>query len=221
MQNERNFGVVFDLWNTLIPLSNELKQKAFIETAAVLGVKPESLKKTWQDTRPYRETQHLLKYFHWLNNELDAGWSDEKIHRAMEVRRTVHGSAFRTPDANAFEVLESLKSNGIQTALVSNCSSDVREMILSSEIAPLIDKYILSSEVGIMKPKKEIFEKAAYELGLTCEQCLYVGDGMDQELEGAANAGMMPVLIEREENNVWQGARIQTLTSLLEEVEVG
>ncbi|MDN4617918.1 HAD family hydrolase [Paenibacillus sp. PsM32] len=212
-------AVVFDLWNTLIPFSDELKSHTFQETTLALGVKPAAFKGVWSRTRIKRETEDLLTYFQWLRHEINADWSEETIQNAMNIRKKNHGSAFFTPDSDAVEVLKELKRKGYKLALISNCSSDVKEMISTSMISSYISDLILSAEVGIMKPDPKIFQYAATRLGLTCEQCVYIGDGHDNELEGAKQSGMHPILVDRGNEIKWEGDRIQRLSSLLQKVE--
>lgn len=212
-------AVVFDLWNTLIPFPDELKKHAFQETTLALGVDPVAFKEVWSRTRIKRETGDLLTYFHWLRHEINADWSEKTIRNAMNIRKKIHGSAFSTPDSDAVEVLKELKRKGYKIALISNCSSDVKEMISTSIISSYISDLILSAEVGIMKPDQKVFQYAVTRLGLQCEYCIYIGDGHDNELEGAKKSGMKSILIDRGNQIKWEGDRIQRLSSLLQKVE--
>ncbi|PIC04420.1 HAD family hydrolase [Anoxybacillus flavithermus] len=220
MQTSKISAVIFDLWNTLVPMSNQVKQQAFKEISRALGFDPEVLEEPWKETRSRRETSNLSEYFYWLRRELNSNWSDENILKAMRVRKRIHGSAFQTPYIDAGNVLKTLKVHGFRTAIVSNCSSDVREMISSSMLEPLIDVVVLSSDIGIMKPDVRIYIHAASELGIPCSQCVYVGDGNDNELEGAAKAGMHPILIDRGDGRRWNGTHVKTLSAVLKEVGV-
>ncbi|MBU9712255.1 HAD family hydrolase [Evansella tamaricis] len=48
---------------------------------------------------------------------------------------------------------------------------------------------IVSEEVGIAKPDKEIFQLAEHQLSLAGEELLYVGDSWQHDVLGAMNAG--------------------------------
>ena len=61
-----------------------------------------------------------------------------------------------------------------------------------SALAPLVDHLILSYETGLCKPQPEIYQLAAEKLGVTCEDCVFIGDGGSRELYGAAQVGMQP-----------------------------
>ena len=65
----------------------------------------------------------------------------------------------------------------------------------STALAPLFDVAVLSFDVGMAKPDPRIYELATERLGVAANDCLYVGDGSDGELSGAAQAGMTAVLM--------------------------
>ncbi|MED1902237.1 HAD family hydrolase [Bacillus sp. 22475] len=213
-------AIVFDLWETLIPFPKSLKTKAFLETAKTLNYEPSQLKPHWEATRRIRETINLEDYFYYLRNEINANWSDHTIKQAMEVRKSIHGSAFENPDVYALYVFYTLQKKGIKTAVISNCSSDVREMLMSSQIGPLIDEVILSSEVGIMKPDVSIYKIASDRLNVPANQCIFLGDGNDNELDGAKKAGMNSILMNRGYDRGWNGSGINQLSDILMEVEI-
>ena len=57
-----------------------------------------------------------------------------------------------------------------------------------------------------MKPDREIYELACTGLGVDPSDCLFVGDGANDELRGAERAGMTPVLVHpRGEDPRWDG----------------
>ena len=59
-----------------------------------------------------------------------------------------------------------------------------------SPIAPLIAGMIISQEVGISKPRPEIFELALGQLGMAKDEVLMIGDGIASDVIGANNAGI-------------------------------
>jgi putative hydrolase of the HAD superfamily len=218
MRTRQIHAVVFDLWKTLVPLPEKVKLSAFTETSRVLGIPPIVLKKYWRETRNQRETGDLFEYLKWLNGKIGAMWSEQKMMEAIEVRKKIHGSLFQIPDADAVTVLSTLRSQGIKLAVVSNCSSDVKEMLSGSVLAPFFHAVILSSETGMMKPDTRIFTYAANRLGVHNSQCLYIGDGHDNELEGAFRAGMYPIMLDKDDGIHWDGERVLSLLPLLEYV---
>lgn len=81
-----------------------------------------------------------------------------------------------------------------KTALLSNVGSEVMDRIFDEkEMKELFDIKVLSCEVGIVKPDRQIYMLAAKKLGLAPEECLMVDD-REEFCAGADAAGMIPVL---------------------------
>ncbi|WP_339133901.1 HAD-IA family hydrolase [Streptomyces sp. f51] len=207
-------AVLFDLWKTLVPLSEELKRRTFEATAAALGQRPEDLADAWKRTREVRETRSFATYLDWLRDHVGGNWSAVQGRDAAATRRRLHCEAFATPLPGAVEAVALARRLGLRTALVSNCTSDVREMVRDSAFAGRFDELLLSGEAGVMKPDPELFRTAADRLGVPPGACLFVGDGTDGELAGAAAAGMTAVLVECGEPRSWDGPRIASLPEL-------
>ncbi len=65
----------------------------------------------------------------------------------------------------------------------------------NSGIKDYFEVVIISGDINIHKPDKEIFELAAWEMGVPIDQCLYVGDTFSNDIFGALNAGMKAIWI--------------------------
>ncbi|WP_457062249.1 HAD family hydrolase [Mycobacteroides abscessus] len=212
-------AVIFDVWETLVPLPPAVKRTAFEQTASALGTAPDVLEAVWRRTRTRRETRPFESYLKWLRTELCANWTSSAMSEAILIRRKIHGEMFLSPRPGSIEVLRRLRKRAIRTGAISNCTSDVRSMIEGSQLGPLLDCVILSAEVGIMKPDIKIYREAARRLDLRPAECIYIGDGSDGELNGAECSGMRAILLEVRSDSVWDGHRIQFLDSVLDELE--
>lgn len=118
-------------------------------------------------------------------------------------------------------VLKELQRNGCRTAIVSNLpwgspTGAWRDELKRLELTSLVDSVTLCGDVGYRKPARQIFEHAARSLGVSCDECMFVGDDLHWDVEGSRNAGMHPVLIDRQNSHVdYDGERIGDLRSLL------
>jgi len=75
--------------------------------------------------------------------------------------------------------------------VISNAFPDIQYKKLESlGIRNLFQSILLSEEVGIRKPDRAIFNKAARCLGMQTEECLFVGDSYDTDIVGAKRSGM-------------------------------
>jgi HAD superfamily hydrolase (TIGR01509 family) len=60
-----------------------------------------------------------------------------------------------------------------------------------------LDAIVISEQVGIRKPRPEIFEAVLHELGLTASEAIHVGDNLVADVDGAARVGMRTVWLTR------------------------
>lgn len=91
-----------------------------------------------------------------------------------------------TPYPDTADVLEGLHRQGIRTAVVSNIAFDVRAAFESLGVAEFVDEFVLSFEIGAVKPAAEIFQTALTRLGVDAADALMVGDS--DENDGGARA---------------------------------
>jgi putative hydrolase of the HAD superfamily len=93
-------------------------------------------------------------------------------------------------------LLDSLRDRGLKTGLVSNTwdprwllERDLEQMGLLSRL----DSTVFSSEVGVRKPRPEIFHRALEELDVEPERSVFVGDRLDADVRGAGDLGMTTI----------------------------
>ncbi len=94
------------------------------------------------------------------------------------------------------EVLETLKEKGYKLALLSNGDSFSQHNKISKVgIEDFFDEVIVSGDIGVHKPSREIFDIMARRLGVRNEECMMIGDVFSSDILGAYNAGILPVWI--------------------------
>ena len=100
------------------------------------------------------------------------------------------------PDAP--EAIFQLKKLGYSIAIITNGATDhQKQKIKLCGIHNHIDFALISEEVGIRKPSKEIFEKAMSIAKVKPENTLMVGDSWDSDILGAQAAKIQPIWINR------------------------
>ncbi len=84
-------------------------------------------------------------------------------------------------------------------ALCSNFSHapTARSILSEARLEPHLQAVVISEEVGIRKPRPEIFQAVARGLGLEPEEVLHVGDDLRADVQGAAACGMKTVWLTR------------------------
>ena len=130
---------------------------------------------TWlsRDLAPHL---HREAYLHALR---DTGLPD---HQARSLYDRVVDPASWTPYPDTVEVLRSLREHKLKTAVVSNIAFDIRPAFQTAEAHA--DEFVLSFEVGAVKPDPRIFGVALERLGVAPEGAIMVGDS--EENDGAA-----------------------------------
>ncbi|MBN3457941.1 HAD-IA family hydrolase [Mycobacterium sp. DSM 3803] len=123
---------------------------------------------------------HREAYLHVLR---ESGLAD---HHAESLYDRVIDPASWTAYPDTARVLKSLKRQGIKTAVVSNIAFDVRPAFEAIGAAVDVDEFVLSFEVGAVKPDPAIFTAALDKLGVAPSDALMVGDS--EEADGGALA---------------------------------
>jgi HAD superfamily hydrolase (TIGR01509 family) len=125
-------------------------------------------------------TPHLHReaYLHVLR---ESGLAD---HHAEALYDRVIDPSSWTPYPDTAGVLEGLHEQGIKTAVVSNIAFDVRPAF--EAIGAHVDEFVLSFEVGAIKPNAAIFETALTRLGVAADDAVMIGDS--DEADGGARA---------------------------------
>lgn len=92
-----------------------------------------------------------------------------------------------TPRKGLHEMLETLRAQGYQLGVISNIMSRtfVPRILEEYGIAEYFQTLTLSSECGIRKPRREIFDLALKEAGVDRQAACYVGDTISRDVRGA------------------------------------
>ena len=106
--------------------------------------------------------------------------------------------------------LQRIHEQGLRMGLISNAAdaANVRRQIGSADIGSFFDLVLISSEVGIRKPHREIFQKALDHFQVDPTKALMVGDLLEADILGARNAGMASVWLTRWGRNPENSANI-------------
>lgn len=219
-------AVIFDLFGTLVHMiSSSDDEKILTQMASVLSVPSDGLVRLWRNTFAQRMKGTFRKYQDCIGHiceQLGVSVEYSQIEAATQIRFHMNRREVMTPRADAIKVLSRLKLEGYKIGLISNCSFETTTLWEEVPLAPLVDVAIFSCLVGMMKPDPRIYGLATEQLGVEPQDCLYVADGIGQELSAASQIGMHAVRIfvpgedeydpYRED---WDGPIISSLTDVL------
>jgi putative hydrolase of the HAD superfamily len=211
-------AVVFDLFGTLIDDSPPADYGRFLaETAVALETDPHRFEELWDAHDVARYTGPIEACFQTICAEL--GVADYGPALALRLER-LRGLLVPRPDA--VSTLRELRNRGFRLGMISNASSELSGLWVESAFEPLFDAVLFSADERMMKPDRRLYARMAELLDVAPDECLFVGDGAYRELQGAAGAGMAPVLIraphdewEHEGTIGWDGPRISALSEVL------
>lgn len=122
--------------------------------------------------------------------------SDREVEQLRVLRDRRMKIAFSGIRDEVVDMLRALREMGIKIGLISNADLMDKKYWESSRLALYFHDVIFSCDVGLMKPERRIYELAAEHLGVSLEECLFVGDGGSNELWGAKQAGMTTIMAE-------------------------
>lgn len=113
---------------------------------------------------------------------------------------------------DAAPALRELKERGFVLGLVSNATDLARRVLKNLDMERYFDFVVLSAEVGVRKPRREIFDIALRNARAAPRRTLFVGDKLAVDVKGALGAGMNAILIDR--MNVYPDAHVIRIRDL-------
>ena len=96
------------------------------------------------------------------------------------------------------EVMQKLRSQGYELGVISNFDTRFFEIVRALGLEHFFDSVTISSLAGSAKPALQIFQHALAQHVVEPEEAMHVGDDPKEDLEGAANAGLSGVLLDRD-----------------------
>ena len=110
------------------------------------------------------------------------------------------------------ETLAALKSRDLIVDVISNFDSRLVKILQGLNTAEWFDEIFISSRVGYAKPHPQIFEAALRRHGLRPEDAHHVGDSKVNDVQGAMNAGVKGILVDR--NQTTESQQPSTILNL-------
>lgn len=107
------------------------------------------------------------------------------------------------------QMLCNLKKAGAGVYLLSNAQSCFTIPELKKlGLIHLFDGIMISSDEGIKKPSRRIFELALDRFALSANECIYVGNDMHDDILGADSVGLKTVYIHTAQSGIYSEIEI-------------
>ncbi|MBV9355064.1 MAG: HAD-IA family hydrolase [Chloroflexi bacterium] len=194
-------AVLFDLYETLVrPVWPRLRDGR-ARLAARVGLDWELMRELWERTLPERTVG--------ANGSLEADLAAILTLAGRQVSDHELAALARFEEAtwrqgvelypDTLLTLRELRSRGVATAIVSNCSYEAGAVVHELGLDAEVDLLVLSCLVGLAKPDPAIFRLTLDRLGTSAEQALFVDDRLEN-VESARRLGLSTLLIARPES---------------------
>ena len=213
-------AVIFDLWQTLVPWDQEESTRFNTDVAKTIGVEPERYLEAWLTSQhlPNRNTGPAADHFQALFGELGV---EADVEPVLAMRRE-RAKRVLVPRPDALPTLDELRRRGHLLGMISVCTQDVPEVWDDTPLGGKFDATVFSCDVGVSKPDPRIYGIACEQLEVEPGDCVFVGDGANDELPGAERAGMAAIQLRAPgealtpDGEAWTGRSVEHLSDLLD-----
>jgi putative hydrolase of the HAD superfamily len=210
--------VLFDLFNTLTAGNDTGRAETTFAMGIELGVDPQKF--VWEFARAWPDRMSgrlgdMPTQCRVIAGRLGGDPTDAQCEAAAELRYAF-GRRSITPEPTTLALLDTLRAAGLRLGVISNCTVDSSRAFADSDIATRVDAAVLSCDVGLVKPEPAIYRLAATRLGVASADCVFVGDGADRELPGAAAVGMRVIQSRQYDHTdaTWSGEWVTHLDEI-------
>lgn len=186
-------GALLDLFGTLVPASPLATRAIHLqEMGRRLGVDPVVFERAW--ARSFRERclgklGSVEQTIRTLARQQGVDPTQRSVEEALELRLAFSRGQLEScgpvlPD------LDALRAAGVRLVVVSDTSGEVPRLWPSAPLAARFAATVFSCQEGFGKPDARMYRLALERLGLSADECVYVGDGGSRELTGAVAFGL-------------------------------
>jgi putative hydrolase of the HAD superfamily len=219
-------AVLFDLGGTLID-TRVPREQVFEETLRSQGVEvdPDELRRAiagaeneldprfaevdgTNEREFWRELDAAVLRRLGLDLDLDA-FASELSSRFGELMSD-EGNWVVYPETR--DVLAGLRKRDLKVGLISNATDLARRVMARLDLEGYFDFVVISEEVGVRKPSREIFDIALRKAGTRPSRAIYIGDKLSVDVVGATQAGLNAILVDR--NDTYPDAQCLRVTDL-------
>jgi len=188
--------VIFDLFHTLVD-PDDFRPMGFQRleaAAAVLGVDHQVLEAAWNQSLPalVRGRESVRNVLRRVAHENGRPARTMEIAPAVEPIGRYQDLALLHPRQPILALLDALDARPV--GMLTNCHDRDIEAWNRSPLADRIDHVAFSTKVHAAKPDRAAYEVVINMIGAAPADVVYVGNGGDEELQGAAGVGIGTVV---------------------------
>jgi HAD superfamily hydrolase (TIGR01549 family) len=211
-------GIIFDLGNTLLQFTGDLKsvEREGAEAMVEWYLKKKHIKldgpalvenflavraagrTVAQETQIEVLAQQSLREA--LKKAQAPATTEALVEAAIKIYFVPEEAAYHA-FGDAVDTLKELKSRGYRLGLYSNATDDklIQRLVNQGGLRPWLSPTFSSAGWGWRKPKPEPFQLIARRWGFSPAEVVMVGDTLMADIQGAQNAGMPGILVTMDE----------------------
>jgi HAD superfamily hydrolase (TIGR01549 family) len=124
--------------------------------------------------------------------------------------------------SDTVKTLEALRDQGLRMGIISNTKSEwfANALLDKFNLRRFFEVVVTSAEMGLRKPRADIFMKALSSLSIKPSEAVFVGDSLHADVLGAGAVGMQPIhLVRRPLDGSQVPERYVGVTSLTEALD--
>ena len=125
---------------------------------------------------------------------------DQMTWELLQSEHSLFSATNATLYGDVVPTLQHLRDEGFKLAIVSNWDTPLDPLVGRLGIADYFDIIVASHDARVRsaKPDSHIFEYTLTSVGVSAEEAVHVGDTYEADIIGARNAGIRPILIDRD-----------------------
>jgi len=187
---------LWDIWPVIVRAEQAMVEfLALHYPKAVIGVTIETLRAAREEVaRRHPQKRHdfsFLRQQALREHSLRCGYTDQMAHEAFEVFLSARNQVELYEDV---PLTLQLLQRRFRLFTASNGNADLSRI----GIAHCFERSVAARDVGALKPHPAVFLKVVEATDLQLQEVLYVGDDPVADIEGARQAGMRAVWINRD-----------------------
>jgi putative hydrolase of the HAD superfamily len=190
-------AVLFDLYNTLLYIDPNVYREAKRQMAEKVHVPKDLFLELWRQYSRSNNRGDILTVEERVALVLrDLGLTPGRnlINEIAAIEYDLQENGGQI-NKDAIKVISQLKGLNLKCGLISNTGFSTYHVPELLGISSYFDTIIFSFLLRSLKPGSAIYQRACQNLSVMPNECVYVGDGDDLEIEGAHNYGMVSVLL--------------------------
>jgi REG-2-like HAD superfamily hydrolase len=223
--------MVFDVGGTLFQLNYDALAHLYVMTGATLGVAVDfaqvrAVIQGLENEMPQRQQNRQVslecdngKGF-WNEFYADSfrrlGVKEDVSCAVTEIRERFQHGEFEALFDDVIPTLTAFRARGKRLGILSNFSPNLESLLRQLGIHHFFSFFVVSGIVGVEKPDPRIFDVTVRAANCPREEIVYIGDSIFHDMEGAHNAGIAGILVDRHNQHPeFNGVRVCDLRELL------